>query len=193
MRFTFSVLSSVVASVLAPVLASALALALALTLDPFVASAQDAPKVGAPEVEAVARELMDPCENCKGKLLAGCDCEPAAKLKEDIRARLQRGETKEQIVETMVAQYGEWIRAAPPKSGFNLVGWGMPFALMGLGGVAIALYLRRAVRRRIPSLEIAPPIGEAAAASPPIPDAHQSDRSPEWNRRLASEIDRFNQ
>jgi len=174
----------------------------ALSLDPIAVSAQVAPKVGAPEIEAVARELMDPCENCKGKLLSGCDCEPAAKLKEEIRARLQRGETKEEIVAATVAQYGEWIRSAPPKSGFNLVGWGMPFALIGVGVVGIALYLRRAVRRRAPStsqptpqptpqpmpLLAATPTTLASSALGGLP----AESSPEWDRRLASELDRFN-
>lgn len=187
---------------LALTLASALALSFASALDPVVAFAQAGPKVGAPEVEAVARELMDPCENCKGKLLSGCDCGPAEKLKEEIRTRLERGETKDQIVEAMVAEHGEWIRSAPPKSGFNLVGWGMPFALIGLGVVGIGLYLRRAVRRRTPAPKIAGPPGGAAAESltipggpqgPQGPEGPEADRSPEWNRRLASELDRFNQ
>ncbi|MFN8549371.1 MAG: cytochrome c-type biogenesis protein CcmH [Candidatus Eisenbacteria bacterium] len=97
-------------------------------------------------VEAVSRELMDPCENCKGKLLSACDCGPAAELKAEVAKLLDQGIAPKAVVEQIVAEKGEWVRSAPKKSGFNLVGYVLPFVLIVAGAGALLLFLRRAVR-----------------------------------------------
>ena len=135
-------------------------------------------------VEAVSRELMDPCENCKGKLLSACDCGPAEELKAEVAKLLDQGIAPKAVVEQIVAEKGEWVRSAPKKSGFNLVGYVLPFALIVAGAGALLLFLRRAVRPSGGAIERAPrpePIKAQGAAPFQAPDfpPRNVDASPE--------------
>jgi cytochrome c-type biogenesis protein CcmH len=63
---------------------------------------------------------------------------PAARqIKDFISERIQAGDSKEQIKDTLVAEYGPQILAAPPTEGFDLLAWLLP--LVGLGGGALVL------------------------------------------------------
>lgn len=122
-------------------------------------------------VEAVSRELMDPCENCKGKLLSACDCGPAAELKTEVAQLLDQGLAPKAVVEKIVSEKGEWVRAAPPKRGFNLIGYALPFVLILLGAGFLVLFLRRAVMpqetpRAIPRIVPAPETADAIERRP---------------------------
>ena len=69
---------------------------------------------------------------------------------------LKTGKTKDQIVASLVAKYGEVIRGAPKAEGFNLVVWIAPFAATLLGFVIAAWILLRWVRRRAPATASGP-------------------------------------
>src|SRR5207247_1479578 len=63
---------------------------------------------------------------------------PAARqIKAVISARIAAGDSKQEIKDLLVAQYGPKILAAPPKKGFDLLAWLLPIPL--LLGVAILL------------------------------------------------------
>jgi cytochrome c-type biogenesis protein CcmH len=99
-----------------------------------------------------------------------------------IRKLIARGETKSQIKQDLVDQFGPQILAAPPRSGFNLLAWWLPIA----GAVAAALVLgflawRWSRGRREPR-----PLGVAASANGRVPDLE-----PELERRLDEELARF--
>ncbi len=64
-----------------------------------------------------------------------------------IEQKLAQGQSEEQIIKFFVAQYGEQVLASPPKRGFNLVAWVLPFvAILGGGGV-IYIALKKWVRQ----------------------------------------------
>ena len=63
---------------------------------------------------------------------------PAARQIENfISQRIAAGDSKSQIKDRLVAEYGPQILAAPPKKGFDLLAWLLPFA--GLFGGALVL------------------------------------------------------
>jgi cytochrome c-type biogenesis protein CcmH len=62
---------------------------------------------------------------------------------------LQQGKTPAEVLDYFAQRYGEWILLAPPKHGFNLVIWVLPFALLPLGAVVVYLGARRWVRRPV--------------------------------------------
>jgi cytochrome c-type biogenesis protein CcmH len=63
---------------------------------------------------------------------------PAARqIKNFIAERIQAGDSEEQIKDQLVAVYGKQILAAPPKEGFDLLAWVLPF--VGLVGGALVL------------------------------------------------------
>jgi cytochrome c-type biogenesis protein CcmH len=66
------------------------------------------------------------------------NCGSATPIRAEIREKLKAGMGTEQIVESFVASMGKQVLAAPPMKGFDLTGWIMPFAVLGLGLVLVA-------------------------------------------------------
>ncbi len=93
-------------------------------------------------LEDIGNELICQC-GCN-MVLINCnhqECGVRESMLADIRQRLDRGESRDQIVQAFIQQYGEVVLAAPPKRGFNLVAWITPFAalLAGAGVIYIAI------------------------------------------------------
>jgi cytochrome c-type biogenesis protein CcmH len=72
----------------------------------------------------------------------------SVRMRTHIQELIDEGLTKSQIKERLVAEFGEQILAAPPKSGSNLLAWLLP--LVGAGGalVVVGAVLRRWRRAR---------------------------------------------
>jgi cytochrome c-type biogenesis protein CcmH len=65
---------------------------------------------------------------------------PAARqIEAFISARIAAGDSKDEIKDRLVAEYGPQILAAPPKKGFDLLAWLLP--IVGLLGGALVLGL----------------------------------------------------
>ena len=106
----------------------ALALAALLLAAPARAS-ESHPTQG--ELES---ELM--CPICAGETLAQSDSPAALRIKAHLARRIAAGDTKSQIKDELVKEWGQRILAAPPRHGFDLLAWALP--LVGLlGGAAI--------------------------------------------------------
>jgi len=98
---------------------------------------------------------------------------PAAQqIKRVIATRIAAGDTKTQIKDRLVAEYGSAILAAPPHKGFGLVAWWLPVAGILAAAVAVGVGARRWARAR-----------EPAPAGPPLDAASE--------RRLDDELRRF--
>lgn len=110
-------------------------------------SVRDRSRVDA-AAEAVAKQLMDPCPDCKGKLLAGCECGGARVAKDEIRRQLETGKSEAEVVQAFREQYGDWVLAVPEQKGFNRLGFLLPAGLFAIGGFVLVQFLRRAVSRR---------------------------------------------
>ena len=66
---------------------------------------------------------------------------PAARRIEAlISARIAAGDSKSEIKDVLVAEYGPSILAAPPKKGFNLLAWLLPFVAL-FGGALVLGFL----------------------------------------------------
>ena len=76
---------------------------------------------------------------------------PAARQIENlIAARIAAGDSKQEIKDLLVAQYGPKILAAPPKKGFNLLAWLLPIALLLGGGLVLGVLAWRWSHAREP-------------------------------------------
>ncbi|MEP6642114.1 MAG: cytochrome c-type biogenesis protein CcmH, partial [Gaiellales bacterium] len=89
-------------------------------------------------------------------------------IADEIRSHLftwcKAGVSSSQVKNRLIAQFGREILASPPKSGFDLLAWLIPGAvLLGGGGVAGLLALRWS-RRRGGSSPPPPPVDSALAA-----------------------------
>jgi cytochrome c-type biogenesis protein CcmH len=74
-----------------------------------------------------------------------------------INALIAKGDTKHQIEQALVVQYGQSVLALPPAHGFNLTVYVLPPAIVLLGAAGLAFALPRWRRRTRAATESAPP------------------------------------
>ena len=84
------------------------------------------------------------CLVCQNQSLADSDAELAHDLRAEVYAMVQDGKSDEEIVEFLVARYGDFVLYKPPVKPSTYLLWFGPFALLLLAGVL----LLRAVRRQ---------------------------------------------
>jgi len=92
-----------------------------------------------PTLPELERELI--CPTCH-ELLAASTSPIAERMRVFIRARIAAGDTKSEIKDKLVDQFGESVLAAPQKSGFNLLAWVLPLAgiVLAAGVVGYVAY-----------------------------------------------------
>jgi cytochrome c-type biogenesis protein CcmH len=139
----------------------AMALALLIMTGVRVVAAQT-PAPSDDAVNAVARELY--CPVCENVPLDVCPTTACAQWRELIRLKLSQGQSKEQIKQYFVAQYGDRVLAEPPRTGLNWLAYGLPPVIFLLGVFLVYRGLRgvRAFQSRKP---------EPAAVTPAQPPA----------------------
>jgi len=110
--------------------------------------AKEAPPVAAdPALEQRLNKLTEQlrCLVCQNQTIADSHAELAIDLKNQVREKLKKGESEEQIIDYMVARYGDFVLYKPPVKATTVPLWFGPFALL-LGAVAGLFYY--IVRRR---------------------------------------------
>ncbi len=99
---------------------------------------------GSVSVSSIGEKLVCQC-GCT-QTVAACS-EPVCSTREAMRAmigqKLGEGQSESQILQAFVGQYGEQVLVTPPKSGFNLVAWILPFVALVFGGYVIFLSLKK--------------------------------------------------
>jgi cytochrome c-type biogenesis protein CcmH len=70
-----------------------------------------------------------------------CSVSPA--MHSDVMGLVDGGHGAQEILAAFKAVYGEKVLMSPVRSGFNLVGYTMPFVALGAGAIGIAALLRR--------------------------------------------------
>jgi len=97
-------------------------------------SANDSTRVvSLEEVSKIAGQLMAPC--CWSETADVHNSEAAQEVRAQVRSALQTGYSEKQILDGMVAAYGERILAKPKATGFNLFAWILPALALVAGGV----------------------------------------------------------
>jgi len=106
----------------------------------FIGGAQvSAQTPTANDVNEVAKELF--CPLCTGVTVDVCQTQQCAQMRSLIAEKLAAGETKDQIKQYFVQQYGQTVLGTPAKKGLGLTVWILPFValLFGLGWGAYVL------------------------------------------------------
>jgi cytochrome c-type biogenesis protein CcmH len=100
-----------------------------------------------PGLEARAREIstLIRCPVCQGENIDDSGAPIARDLRLLIRERLKAGDSDTQVVDYIVARYGEFILFQPRAAGANLILWvaGPAMLLLGLGAAAVYVGRRR--------------------------------------------------
>jgi cytochrome c-type biogenesis protein CcmF len=96
---------------------------------------------------------------CAHDVLSTCPCSIAEDARNEIREKLARGVTKEQIMEDWVAEHGPDALSVPPNTGALRAIWAVPLAAILAGGAGLAIAVRRwrakddtATRRKEPAV-----------------------------------------
>ena len=111
-------------------------------------------------VTALATELR--CLVCQNQTLADSNAPLAVDLRNQIREKMQQGASERDIVDYMVARYGDFVLYRPPFKATTVLLWAGPILLM-IAGLA-ALYFRLARRRAEPKTELSEEERARAAA-----------------------------
>jgi cytochrome c-type biogenesis protein CcmH len=147
-------------------LAVALALLLALALAPAASASEQHPTLG--ELEG---EVM--CPACH-TTIDQSDSQIAQRMKLFIAARIRAGDTKSEIENRLIAQFGPSVIAKPTRHGLDLVAWLLPLVLLGVGAVAVGAAAWKWSKR-----------------SPPAAPASADALDAELERRVDEELARF--
>ncbi len=109
-----------------------------------------------PALEVRARGLSKDirCLVCQNESIDTSNADLARELRILVRERLTAGDSDREVLDFLVARYGDYVLLRPPfKPGTYLLWFGPGFLLL-LGGVAVAAYFAR--RRRQPEAAEAP-------------------------------------
>ena len=90
---------------------------------------------------AISSELR--CLVCQNESLAGSHAELAGDLRREIRTLIRDGKSDAEILDFMVARYGDFVRYRPPFKPTTLLLWFGPLAFLIAGLVALVVHLRR--------------------------------------------------
>jgi cytochrome c-type biogenesis protein CcmH/NrfF len=102
------------------------------------------------------------CPVC-GTTLDQSSSPAAQQIKRVIASRIAAGDTKSQIKNQLVAEYGDAILAAPEHKGFGLLAWWLPIAGIIAAAAIVGAGAWRWSRRREP-LPAGPPLDPALEA-----------------------------
>jgi cytochrome c-type biogenesis protein CcmH len=149
--------NAVVTARLRLLLPTTLAVALVLVLAAVVPLRAVEPKemLANPMLEARARVLSKElrCMVCQNQSIDDSDAPLAHDLRVLVRERLKAGDSDAQVIDFLVARYGEFVLLKPPLSWHTAALWGLPPALLLIGIGMIVLVVRR--RRAAPLAETA--------------------------------------
>jgi cytochrome c-type biogenesis protein CcmH/NrfF len=144
-----------------------LALAVAAPLLPAAGAGAEQPD-RAHQIGAKLRCMCGGCSESAG----GCyhiggtfsgPCDTAKGMLKEIGSLLAKGETETQILHGLEQQYGISVYIEPPKTGFSLLAWILPFFYLAAGTLLVIFVIRRWSKR--PRQQLATP-NQAPAVAP---------------------------
>jgi cytochrome c-type biogenesis protein CcmH len=123
-----------------------LVLALAILLQGAMAHAVQPDEVMTdPALEARARELSRSlrCMVCQNQSIDDSDAPLARDLRLLVRERIRAGDSDSQVVDFLVARYGEFVLLRPRLSWHTALLWGAPIGVLVFGLLGLGLAARR--------------------------------------------------
>jgi cytochrome c-type biogenesis protein CcmH len=125
-------------------------LILLLALSPAVAHAGEAKDLA--EDPVIEKRMVKLAENlrclvCQNESLASSHAELAEDLRREVREQMKQGKTDQQIIDYLVARYGDFVLFDPPLKSYTLLLWYGPFALLLIGLTGLVIQMRKRKNR----------------------------------------------
>lgn len=89
------------------------------------------------------------CPKCQNNSIADSNSMIATDLRQKVYELMQEGKSQKEIVDYMVARYGNFVTYDPPLTPLTVLLWVMPVVAIGLGGWIIFARTRRRVRVKL--------------------------------------------
>jgi cytochrome c-type biogenesis protein CcmH len=99
----------------------------------------------------LAHELR--CLVCQNETLADSQAPLAADLRNQIREQLAAGKSEREVVDFLVARYGDFVLYRPPLKASTVLLWTGPFLFLAFGAFMLVRFVRR---RRVAEPELSP-------------------------------------
>jgi cytochrome c-type biogenesis protein CcmH len=119
---------------------------MAMLLFVLSAHAEEArPLADDPVVERRLMEISSElrCLVCQNETIAASNADLAQDLRAQIRGMIEEGKSDADIVDYMVARYGDFVRYRPPVKAITLLLWGGPLLFLVAGIFGLRFYLVR--------------------------------------------------
>jgi cytochrome c-type biogenesis protein CcmH len=108
-----------------------------------------------PALESRAREISHElrCMECQNQSIDDSEAPLARDLRLLVRERLKAGDSDSQVVDFMVARYGEFVLLKPRFNWHTAILWGAPLTILIIGLFAVGFsLLRRGGRASLPEV-----------------------------------------
>ena len=103
------------------------------------------------------------CLVCQNESLASSHAELAEDLRREVREQMAQGKSDQEIIDYLVARYGDFVLYKPPVKSYTVLLWYGPFALL-LIAVGVLVYQLRKRRRLVQESELTPEAQQRAAS-----------------------------
>jgi len=103
------------------------------------------------------------CLVCQNESLASSHADLAEDLRREVREQMKKGMSDQQIIDYLVARYGDFVLYDPPLKSYTMLLWGGPFLLFLAGGAGLFYQLRKR-RESVPEPELTSEAEQRAAA-----------------------------
>jgi len=92
-------------------------------------------------LKAMSQELR--CLVCQNQTLADSDAPLAEDLRREIRTQMREGKSDQEVIDYLVARYGDFVRYRPPVNSHTALLWFGPFLLLLIGGFVLYRVLKK--------------------------------------------------
>ncbi|MGL5389320.1 MAG: cytochrome c-type biogenesis protein [Serratia sp. (in: enterobacteria)] len=108
------------------------------------AAAIDTYKFNSVEQEQQYRELTEQlrCPKCQNNSIADSNAIIAADMRTKVYELMMQGQDKQQVIDYMVARYGNFVTYEPPVTPATLILWVGPLLFVLIGGAVVILRTR---------------------------------------------------
>ena len=132
-----------------------------------------------PVLEQRARELSAEirCVVCQNESIDSSNAEIAHELRVLVRERLVAGDSDQEVLDYLVARYGDFVLLRPPVKPATYLLWFGPFAMLLIGVVAVFVFFRR--QRAAAALPPALSVEEEARLARLLGDQAAEEEGPE--------------
>lgn len=103
------------------------------------------------------------CLVCQNESLASSHAELAEDLRREVREQMAQGKNDQEIIDYLVARYGDFVLYKPPVKSYTVLLWFGPFALLLIGAGVLVFQLRKR-RQTVQESELTPEAQQRAAS-----------------------------